>query len=252
MTTDGFVKLEVIPRSASLLIASGVPSQGQPMVPTTSEQYITDFLLCASLIPDEIKTPADLEFAGEVIFGGTALERVLDASHAALKRPWIDGGRAVDKAYNDTKVRFLPHLTAIRKLAATAVLNFKRAEEEQLRKQRLEAALKEQERVKTLQLAREATTEEDRSLLHDIAKVQAQQAVEIRSAPMVVAPTVPGFTAKPWKRFRILNIHDLYKAFPEFVELTVKKGELEKRINADLKEVPGIEIYDDTRDQFRM
>lgn len=248
---------------------------------------VTDVKLAIKLKANAAKISA-LALAGEVVAvtdadgqkrAGEALRRIQSLiretgqSHKLIKAPVLELGRRIDAAAST----FTAELEAEKTRITGLVAEFQKAEmvkAENLRKMqdRLDAKRREDEERKLA----EAKAEEERLQKQALQNVDVddpeaernrqassrataeREAQELKAreaqssrTPVAAPPKARGVSAQKVRVFEVTDIHALYAARPDLVELTPKAGLINREINAPnlakTPEIPGIAVEEDVR-----
>ena len=142
-----------------------------------------------------------------------------------------------------------------------------RRQQEEERKRQAEidrqAREAEQARLAAERAEREAKTAEARAAAQEAARKAADEAAalavqkekeaaaaKLEQAELLCQPVAPakaaGTTVRNLWTFDVVDIHAVYKAHPDLVELTVKRADVLALIRSGTREIPGLSIWQET------
>lgn len=205
----------------------------------------------------------------------------VEKGRTEVKAPVLALGRKIDSAAEEfsaplaaAQKRLQTVLTEDAKEQARIACEAEEKRQTELKRQQEEAAAKQAELDKQAReaeaakadadrKAREATDPESRAKAQDEAKeaadkasaVEAEkqkeaEAANLQQAELMRVPVAPakaaGTTVRtPWT-FDVVDIHEVYKANPDLVELTVKRADVLALIRTGTREIPGLVIRQET------
>lgn len=198
----------------------------------------------------EITTADDVQSVSVVLSEIKGLKKTMVDSHAAIKAPVLAISREIDgikKEYLDGLEREEKRLSLLlgahqeneRRKAEAA----RKAAEAEERRIAQEAEERERQRIALETQGRTGTLLND---LDEIREDTANKVVAVRQQAVASADLAPAGTAvrKNWK-FEVEDIHALYAANPELVNLTANKAAINAIIKTGRK-LPGLRIWSES------
>lgn len=218
--------------------------EGLPIVISEGiTQERDDVLFEASLIK-KVETDAEYQAACEVLRSLKVLEKQKEESREAVGKPFFTKWKAINSMADEWWTEAKRVQNAMNSLVGSYD-RAQRAKAEAAEKARRDEAVRiEQERIKKLQDARNATTEAQRTeAIKDAEQIHEQKQLVMAAAPTVVAPKAKGVSSTPDLAFEILDIHALYKSAPSVVDLVPKARELKALLKSGLRP-EGVRVFE--------
>ena len=179
------------------------------------------------------------------------LRKSVEAAHKAVKAKPLEVCQTLDQMKRTYLLEIEAEETRLKKLGGAYELKLiqdKRAEED---KKRRDALAAEQARLKALQDARTATTEEKRNEALTQATLIEEAKVQVLAVEIKAPEKLDGVTANPRWTFEVLDVAALYKVHPEAVELTVKRAVVNSLIAGGKRECAGLRIFEEVNPNTR-
>lgn len=217
----------------------------------------TDALKASGLV-GAVLNPMDQEVAVEAMKRLKTLSNGTEEARKALKKPFLDAGKAIDDAASSFSAELEAEYSRLQKL----VSDFQAAE----RRKQIEAMECERRAIEAENRRR---AEEQECLEREQReKIAAQQlahqenpfmspppapAEPVVLAPMTITPQVvreipkaKGTMGRTETKITVTDIHAIYKAHPELVNLTINLALAKQLVKAGmLTECPGLEIAEE-------
>lgn len=210
--------------------------------------------------PRTIKTDGDLDAVGKIVVKAREVLRNAEAMRVIAKEPHLTAERTVDKFFGDLKKR-------VERIALTygaMADNYARAMREEAKRVADEAArrarIEEEKRLALQRKAEEdgrhkmAAQHADKAAAAADNAARAEQAAAAKPADMIRTRTESGIlsTATAKWTFEIINAADIPLDLlrPYFTPDAIEAA-LRKAVNANMRELPGVRIYEDVKATFR-
>ena len=245
----------------SAIVVSGIEStkiEITPQFTSLKRAVIEEAQLCVA-----VNSPFTQQAAIDSQRALTQIKRTVEEDRQTVKKPVLDIGRLIDS----TALTFITDVeTEIARLKGLLtgyeVEQRKKVEEERQRQFQLQRQAQEAERLRLAELDRQRkeaeeaaskaakaeTAQEATAALQ--AAVVAEEKVEALAVPVAqpvfVAPTVTkaaGTVVSERWDLTVDDIHALYAARPDLVEITPRRSIILTAIRAGLREIPGVRIH---------
>jgi hypothetical protein len=215
----------------------------QPSIELTPAAYEAQRVVLAGAITvKDINDINSADHASRVLSELKGLEKAIEASKAANKRPIIDAGRLIDTIVKD----YLgPVQDASRRISALlgTYQDNQRRKAERARQEAAEveaAAIAEKQKAQAeLAAAGELTAEAIDTLNAEAADKIADAQI---SAMQATGPQVAGVSLRAPKKFEVIDIKALFKARPELCLIEPNKAAIRAILKQET-EIPGLRIW---------
>lgn len=236
----------------------------------------------ADFAPKVITCPDTRQEVATALSDVNRLLKEVEKGRTEVKAPVLALGRTIDATAEEfsaplavAQKRLQSILTEDAKEQARIAREAEEKRQAELRRQQAEAAAKqaeidrqareaEQARLAAERAEREAKTAEARAAAQEAARKAAEEAsalaaqkekeaaaakleqAELLRAAPPAAPKAAGTTVRTSWTFDVVDVHALYKAAPDLVELTVKRADVLALIRNGTREISGLNIRQET------
>lgn len=222
--------------STKALVLSG---DGYKLTISTEATELRDKQLVIAKEITAVESAADYNTALQIAGKLKGISKACEDSRTDVKRPVLDLGTLIDSTARSYADPVNAEVKRIERLCG----DWQRSE--RLKKEAAERALQaENERLENLR--RQAELAKSKANMAAIqakitqAEIDRAEAAEDAKAP----PVISGAAAvKPAFEIEVTNIEQLYAAYPEAVEMTVRKSVLNDLVNRrGLRDIPGVKL----------
>lgn len=204
-----------------------------------------------------VEDAMDLELCGASMKELQGMIKAVEASRTEVKSPVLDLGRKIDGLAKEFANPIEAELGRLKGL-------FSKYQAEQIRLAQ-EAEAKRQAEARKAEAEAKARAEAQRQAEADFLGEEAKpvpapeppKAVPAGELPLLAPPkpkampTPSGISARPIWTFEVTDIHALYQAHPEWVQLEPRRAEINKALADGMRECPGLAIRQETKTTVR-
>lgn len=235
----------------------------------------------AGFAPKAITCADTRQEVADALAAVNRLLKEVESGRKEVKAPVLDLGRKIDATAEEFTAPLAVAQRALqtvltkdaeeqariaREAEARRQAELRRQQEEERKRQAeldRQAREAEQARLNAEREAREAQNAEARAAAQEVARKASEEAAalaaqrekqaeaaRLQQAELIRQPVAPakasGTTVRTSWTFDVVDIHALYKACPDLVELAVKRSEVLALIRTGTREIPGLVIRQET------